>query len=103
MAKKETVTAPEETTTTVAPEETTATVAQEETPEIVSEEETATVAQEEPDEMTAFIALYRKSYPKENVFHVTSDWQVFLGHDLQYAKTHQKQVDANRQVTTLHV
>lgn len=86
MAKKETVTAPEETTTTVAPEET-----------------TATVAQEEPDEMTAFIALYRKSYPKENVFHVTSDWQVFLGHDLQYAKTHQKQVDANRQVTTLHV
>jgi hypothetical protein len=53
------------------------------------------------NETDAFIAPYRKAYPKEKQFHITSDKQVFLGKDLHYAKMHQKQADANKQVTTI--
>lgn len=37
-----------------------------------------------------FIEPYKRSYPKEKLFYVTSDKQVFLKKDHQFAKLHQK-------------
>jgi len=51
--------------------------------------------------MSVLIASYKKSYPNEKTFHVTSDYQVFLGKDLALAKMHQKKADANKEVQTV--
>lgn len=48
-----------------------------------------------------FMDHYRKAYPKERSFHVTSDKQVFLSGDLALAKRHQKTVDASKEVETI--
>jgi len=53
------------------------------------------------DKQSALIASYKKGYPKEKAFHVTSDYQVFLEKDLAMAKIHQKTVDANKEVQTI--
>lgn len=48
-----------------------------------------------------FMDHYRKVYPKEPCFHVTSDKQVFLSRDLPLAKRHQKTVDEKKEVETI--
>ena len=51
--------------------------------------------------LSALMASYRKSYPGEKTFHVTSDYQVFLGKDLALAKMHQRKADAGKEVQTV--
>jgi len=51
--------------------------------------------------LSTLIASYKKSYPDEKTFHVTSDNQVFLGKDLALAKMHQRKADANKEVQTV--
>ena len=50
---------------------------------------------------SALIVSYKKAYPKEKAFHVTSDNQVFLEKDLALAKMHQKKTDATKEVQTI--
>lgn len=56
-----------------------------------------------PSKRDEFMAHYKKAYPKERAFHVTSDNQVFLSADLQLAKKHQKTVDEKQDVETIQV
>ena len=45
-----------------------------------------------------FIADYVKGYPKEKLFLITSDWQVFLSDNKAEAAEHQKGVDKSKEV-----
>jgi len=63
----------------------------------VTESNKAATTKSEPD----FMDHYRKAYPKEKCFHVTSDKQVFLSCDLSLAKRHQKTVDETKDVKTI--
>ena len=68
-------------------------------------EPTVTTTTAEPlkkdENLSALIAAYKKSYPKEKTFHVTSDKQVFLSKDLDMAKLHQKSVSVEGGVQTI--
>jgi hypothetical protein len=63
----------------------------------VADPESGKAAKSEPD----FMDHYRKAYPKEQCFHVTSDKQVFLSRDLSLAKRHQKTIDERQEVKTI--
>lgn len=63
----------------------------------VAESNKAAMTKSEPD----FMNHYRKAYPKEKCFHVTSDNQVFLSVDESLAKRHQKTVDKTKEVKTI--
>ncbi len=47
------------------------------------------------------MAYYRKAYPKEKCFHVTSDNQVFLSGNEALARRHQKSVNPGKEVETI--
>jgi hypothetical protein len=55
----------------------------------------------EDKKIKSLIESYKKSYPKEKAFHVTSDYQVFLSGDLAFAKAHQRTVDKGKKVQTI--
>lgn len=61
--------------------------------------ETATKAEKSAREK--MMDHYRKAYPKEKRFHVTSDNQVFLAADESLARRHQKTLDATKEVETI--
>lgn len=50
-----------------------------------------------------FLESYVKAYPKETVFHVTSDKQVFLEKDLNLARFHQRSLKTEGEVQTIKV
>lgn len=50
---------------------------------------TAAKAAAKKPKYPAFLDGYIKAYPKEKVFHVTADKQVFLDKDYHFAKAHQ--------------
>lgn len=50
-----------------------------------------------------FLESYMKAYPKETVFHVTSDKQVFLEKDLNLARFHQRSLKTEGEVQTIKV
>lgn len=50
-----------------------------------------------------FIAPYKKAYPEEKAFHVTSDRQVFLEKDRGLAVLHQKSLKNGEKVQTIKV
>ena len=49
-----------------------------------------------------FLKGYTKAYPKEKVFHVTTDKQVFLGKDYSLAKAHQNSLGKG-EITTYNL
>ena len=51
--------------------------------------------------MGAFIAPYKKAYPKEKAFHVTSDKQVFLEKDRGLAMLHQRSLGNGENIQTI--
>ena len=51
----------------------------------------------------AFLESYRKAYPKEKAFHVTTDKQVFLEKDLSLARLHQRGLKNEGKVQTIKV
>lgn len=51
----------------------------------------------------AFLESYRKAYPKEKAFHVTTDNQVFLEKDLSLARLHQRGLKNEGKVQTIKV
>lgn len=57
--------------------------------------------QKEPlrDEFEAIARRYSKHYPKNKVFYITSDKQVFLSNDQQLAQMHQKALGSGEIVT----
>ena len=50
----------------------------------------------------AFLDSYVKAYPKEKVFHVTADKQVFLDKDYHFAKAHQNGLGKG-EITTYNI
>lgn len=58
---------------------------------------------EAPSKLDTLIESYKKAYPKESAFHVTSDNQVFLNKDAALAKMHQRGIDKEKQVQTIQV
>ena len=50
----------------------------------------------------AFLDGYVKAYPKEKVFHVTADKQVFLDKDYHFAKAHQNGLGKG-EITTYNI
>ena len=43
-----------------------------------------------PEEILSLLAMYTKAYPKEKVFHITADKQVFLDANKWHANEHAK-------------
>lgn len=61
-----------------------------------------TAKQPQKAKMPDFMKGYIKAYPKERVFHVTTDKQVFLGKDYSLAKAHQKSLGKG-EITTYNL
>jgi len=49
------------------------------------------------------VERYAKAYPREKVFHVTSDMQVFLSCDKNLAELHQKSLEKDEKIQTIKV
>ena len=49
------------------------------------------------------VERYAKAYPREKVFHVTSDMQVFLSRDKNLAELHQKSLEKDEKIQTIKV
>ncbi|MCB6971828.1 MULTISPECIES: hypothetical protein [Butyricimonas] len=49
------------------------------------------------------IEQYAKAYPKEKLFHVTSDMQVFLAKDKNLAELHQRGLENEEKIRTIKV
>ena len=49
------------------------------------------------------VERYAKAYPREKVFHVTSDMQVFLARDKNLAELHQKSLEKDEKIQTIKV
>ena len=49
------------------------------------------------------VEKYAKAYPREKVFHVTSDMQVFLSKDKNLAELHQRSLDKEENLQTIKV
>lgn len=69
----------------------------------VTVDEFARKLAEKSKEQQEFIDPYIKAYPKERVFHVTSDRQVFLERDRSLAVLHQNTLGNEGKVQTIKV
>lgn len=49
--------------------------------------------EELPEEILSLLAMYTKAYPKEKVFHITADKQVFLDANKWHADEHAKSLN----------
>lgn len=77
--------------------------AEKETREVEEAKAKAGKTASKDSKLDALIASYRKAYPREKTFHVTSDYQVFLKTDAALAKMHQRSVDKEKSIQTINV
>ncbi|MEG1573223.1 MAG: hypothetical protein RR328_06685 [Bacteroidales bacterium] len=59
--------------------------------------------EKDAEKLPSFIKSYAKSYPKEKVFYVSSDQQVFLEKDYSLAVLHQNSLKNEQKIQTIKI